>query len=435
MAQKYVKKPIEVEAIRLRYCDAGVKEALEFMGIAVGDDVFMDYVKRAYELGGIYIETLEGRMRASFGGGGDYIIKGINGEFYPCKPDIFEATYWSAGDKRESKSFGDMMKLHDYIVGLENDSFETWHERSVSGYLTATVSIKEKILEITGATHEVFSNDDTDAPNSIKDLHGDVVLDLCKKCGKAESEHSQPCNPLTITVHGIRGITDNEHVIPIASIEMVEPMQWDGKTYASVRTANHSVMVRETVHEIRGLIERVDPRETVINIDDHVQQGTINPTALTPGLCRVTELVKGDDQEMSMSKEKEDATQYFVETGSVTEDDFSPAVTHEVYYLGLERKPLIEVKVNVSQFQDVKSLGGDPERVLQELNNCLSNIGKIQKDEDAPVKVISNKSGNLVCDYCGKQATTLQTYSRCGQVFSVCSSECARKTEDQINHG
>ena len=36
------------------------------------------------------IETLEGIMKASVG---DYIIKEVNGEFYPCKPDIFEKTY------------------------------------------------------------------------------------------------------------------------------------------------------------------------------------------------------------------------------------------------------------------------------------------------------------------------------------------------------
>lgn len=40
--------------------------------------------------GKLLIETLEGTMEASQG---DYIIKGINGEFYPCKPDIFEKTY------------------------------------------------------------------------------------------------------------------------------------------------------------------------------------------------------------------------------------------------------------------------------------------------------------------------------------------------------
>lgn len=39
---------------------------------------------------GLKIKTLEGDMRAEKG---DWIIKGVNGEFYPCKPDIFEKTY------------------------------------------------------------------------------------------------------------------------------------------------------------------------------------------------------------------------------------------------------------------------------------------------------------------------------------------------------
>lgn len=38
----------------------------------------------------MYIETLEGTLKAS---PGDWIIKGVNGELYPCKPDIFEKTY------------------------------------------------------------------------------------------------------------------------------------------------------------------------------------------------------------------------------------------------------------------------------------------------------------------------------------------------------
>ena len=43
-----------------------------------------------YEGGKVVIQTLEGEMRASQG---DWIIKGVKGEFYPCKPDIFAATY------------------------------------------------------------------------------------------------------------------------------------------------------------------------------------------------------------------------------------------------------------------------------------------------------------------------------------------------------
>ena len=44
----------------------------------------------------IDIQTLEGEMRANIG---DYIIKGIKGEFYPCKPDIFKASYEDVKDE------------------------------------------------------------------------------------------------------------------------------------------------------------------------------------------------------------------------------------------------------------------------------------------------------------------------------------------------
>jgi len=43
---------------------------------------------------GLTIFTLEGRMKAEFG---DWIIRGVKGEFYPCKPDIFAATYEPVG--------------------------------------------------------------------------------------------------------------------------------------------------------------------------------------------------------------------------------------------------------------------------------------------------------------------------------------------------
>ena len=75
---RYRKKPVEVEAIR--WTGNNLKEVLEF-----SDKSYID--KDNYTL---KIDTLEGTHIASRG---DYIIKGIKGEFYPCKPDIFEATY------------------------------------------------------------------------------------------------------------------------------------------------------------------------------------------------------------------------------------------------------------------------------------------------------------------------------------------------------
>ena len=47
-------------------------------------------VSRKFNIGYMYVETLEGTMTRSLG---DYIVKGVNGEFYPVKPDIFERTY------------------------------------------------------------------------------------------------------------------------------------------------------------------------------------------------------------------------------------------------------------------------------------------------------------------------------------------------------
>lgn len=45
--------------------------------------------------GGFFVETMEGEMRAS---PGDWIIRGVKGEYYPCKPDIFAATYEPADE-------------------------------------------------------------------------------------------------------------------------------------------------------------------------------------------------------------------------------------------------------------------------------------------------------------------------------------------------
>lgn len=77
---KYVKKPLVVTAVQ--WNGNNREEILSFLNgskavMVEGNDFF-------------YINTLEGDMRASKG---DYIIKGFKGEFYPCKPDIFKATY------------------------------------------------------------------------------------------------------------------------------------------------------------------------------------------------------------------------------------------------------------------------------------------------------------------------------------------------------
>lgn len=82
MAQ-YRKKPVVIEAIQLEDLEVSTLMSIQHL-VGLGKDVFE--VKED----GLLIKTLEGNMKASIG---DWIIKGVQGEFYPCKPDIFEATY------------------------------------------------------------------------------------------------------------------------------------------------------------------------------------------------------------------------------------------------------------------------------------------------------------------------------------------------------
>lgn len=84
------KKPVVIEAIQ--WTGLNLNEVKDF----IGKDLIYEINDTAWEVGKgvphviMKIRTLEGDHLVSIG---DYIIKGVNGEFYPCKPDIFEKTY------------------------------------------------------------------------------------------------------------------------------------------------------------------------------------------------------------------------------------------------------------------------------------------------------------------------------------------------------
>lgn len=91
--EKFRKKPVEIEAMQVHYYyddatrhyDYGnTQELLRW----IGDDARVD-IEPSGEMA-FLITTLEGEMYAK---SGDWIIEGVNGEFYPCKPDIFDKTY------------------------------------------------------------------------------------------------------------------------------------------------------------------------------------------------------------------------------------------------------------------------------------------------------------------------------------------------------
>jgi hypothetical protein len=81
--QQYRKKPVVIEAVQFD----GTRELAE--AISVWSACAVDIVA-PNDYSALVVTTLEGTMTASIG---DYIIKGLKGEFYPCKPDIFERSY------------------------------------------------------------------------------------------------------------------------------------------------------------------------------------------------------------------------------------------------------------------------------------------------------------------------------------------------------
>ena len=78
--KKYTKKPVTIDAEQWDGTPAEAKRMILEYNIPAVINIIQ----------GFQIQTLEGYMKVSKG---DFIIKGIKGEFYPCKPDIFAMTY------------------------------------------------------------------------------------------------------------------------------------------------------------------------------------------------------------------------------------------------------------------------------------------------------------------------------------------------------
>ena len=88
---KFRKKPVVIEAIQIPETYDGVQEIIDWVNShnhqfkAEDSGTWTIWYDREMR-----IKTLEGEMTAKRG---DWIIRGVKGEFYPCKPDIFEKTY------------------------------------------------------------------------------------------------------------------------------------------------------------------------------------------------------------------------------------------------------------------------------------------------------------------------------------------------------
>lgn len=92
------KKPVVIEAIQLTeynirevYCFIYGSDSVT-LGSKIAEDKWEDYCN-SVRLNGFRLKTLESDNETQVATIGDFVIKGVQGEFYPCKPDIFEKTY------------------------------------------------------------------------------------------------------------------------------------------------------------------------------------------------------------------------------------------------------------------------------------------------------------------------------------------------------
>lgn len=88
MIMKYRKKPVVIEAVQ--WTGANREEIRAFCTHGVFFTPVQQDTEGHTTAWQLLIDSLEGIMYAEIG---DYIIKGVNGEYYPCKPDVFEKTY------------------------------------------------------------------------------------------------------------------------------------------------------------------------------------------------------------------------------------------------------------------------------------------------------------------------------------------------------
>lgn len=115
---KFVKKPIVIDAEQ--FTDENKDRVFNFVrcNCRASDDAGRPTLD---------IQTLEGVMTASLG---DWIIQGVTGEFYPCKPDVFEQTYSPWVQPGEEEGEEGARKPEDNIIeGLEEFCRATGRER------------------------------------------------------------------------------------------------------------------------------------------------------------------------------------------------------------------------------------------------------------------------------------------------------------------
>lgn len=176
---RFTKKPVTIEAIQ--WTGGNLKEVVAFTGIHPRFHEWFscwdEYVEHVGMSGGIFkIFTLEGAMKAT---PGDWIIRGVKGEHYPCKPDIFTATYEPEADRKRR---GDPVAwMYEYEDG----------QKVLTTHLDTIQQSSKAWIPLYAAPQPADAtliNEGTKSANPVKVLSDDqAIVNLAVKCGVARS--------------------------------------------------------------------------------------------------------------------------------------------------------------------------------------------------------------------------------------------------------
>ena len=162
--KQYRKKPIVIEAIQ--FDGWNWKECMQFMSDK--DLAFTDDLTRKENL---KIDTLEGTMIANVG---DYILRGVKGEFYPCKPDVFAATYEPVEPTTNCSKLGSKFAIDK--IKLTPTYFRTavYKDGEHAGFINETTRTFD--FDFMAAIHGF-------TPSELREL-ADLVEETLKKGGR-----------------------------------------------------------------------------------------------------------------------------------------------------------------------------------------------------------------------------------------------------------
>ena len=188
--QKFVKKPVVIEAIQ--YDGANITEIETFVRGKLPTIMTSDLGAQ------LVISTLEGDMKVTKG---DYVIKGINGEFYPCKPDIFKSTYNVIEDNNGVLTEGEKRVRTNFNV-------------SSSKLVDTSKQLMAEAINLLSSDQNDVASYYYDKGNTVqyRELSGDYQREVATAKTKIEEA----------AMWAVKALTNDIHVVAFASSTQIE---------------------------------------------------------------------------------------------------------------------------------------------------------------------------------------------------------------------